>query len=118
MTGTIANRNSGLVRCCECGRTWYPLCKGGRWPKGWTRCPGGCTRSPLDPDTISDIKILGCVYLAAKLGLSRRTLERWRAGVHSPAPENLKRLRQVIEEEVLLLGLLVTGGRSVPDFRA
>ena len=34
---------SPAYRCCECGQVWSPMLqRGGRFPRGWWRCPSGC----------------------------------------------------------------------------
>ncbi len=48
--GALAKRGIELIdpyrlwfRCSECRHTWSPnIQPGGRLPRGWWRCPGGC----------------------------------------------------------------------------
>ena len=52
----------------------------------------------LQPDTQTAIDVLGTQYIADKMGINRRTVQRWRAGVGTPTREHLNLLKEVIKE--------------------
>jgi hypothetical protein len=44
-SGIEALDRVGWYRCLSCGRPWSPCVQpGGRYPRGWWHCPGGCNR--------------------------------------------------------------------------
>lgn len=59
----------------------------------------------LHPHFAETIDILGTNYVATKVGVSRRTVQRWRAGVHTPRWEHLDLLRQVMRDPERRAGL-------------